>query len=179
LEKLDEVDQQMAQVQVKNEELQKQVKETAAEHRRDEAQVEAYLALQEVISALETKALAQKVTEEAKARAEEDQTLVMEIDKQKEMMEELRRMQDTITEGAKELIQEEYSKRIAAVHEDLRRERQRMWEESVLVSKEERGEPGEHPAESQLVAMNNKVYRIAQQKQEAPKPKIPTSRLKP
>jgi hypothetical protein len=46
-----------------------------------------------------------------------------------------------------------------------------MWEESLLAAKEEQGEVAVKPQESTLVAMNNKVYRLAQ-KQETPKPKL-------
>ena len=147
------------------------MRETTKEHRRDEAQIEAFLALEGVLVTREVQATEAKLHIEAQQRAEEDQSLVLSIDKQREAVEDLRKEQDSIVENTRDLIQSEYAKRIAAVHQDLRRETQRMWEESLLAAKEEQGEVGVQPQESTLVAMNNKVYRLAQ-KQEAPKPKL-------
>lgn len=151
--------------------LEGNIRETTAEHRRDEAHIEAFLALQGVLVTLEVRAAEEKLHIEAQQRAEEDQNLLISLDKQRETIEELRKEQDEIVENARDLIQSEYAKRIAAVHQDLRRETQRLWEESLLAAREEQGEVAVKPQESTLVAMNNKVYRLAQ-KQEAPKPKL-------
>lgn len=151
--------------------LRAQLQETSAEHRRDETAVEAFLALQGVIAKLERTEVEDKLKAEVQQRAEEDQNLVIAIEKQKDEMEELRKQQEAVAENARDLVQTEYAKRIAAVHEDLRRERQRLWDESLQAAREELGEPTEQPQESQLVAMNNKVYRLSQ-KPEVPKPKV-------
>ena len=171
LEKFDEVDKTTEKLREEIGHLQGKLQETNAEHRRDEAHVEAFLALQGVIATLESRAVESRVQTEAQQRAEEDQNLLISIEKQKEEIEEVKKLQDAVAENAKELIQTEYSKRISAVHEDLRRERQRLWEESLAVSKQELGDPVDQPDESKLVAMNNKVYRLSQ-KQELPKPKV-------
>lgn len=171
LEKFEEIEGTMGIFQATVSKLEGNIKETIAEHRRDEAQLEAFLALQGVLVTLEVRAAEEKLHAEAQQRAEEDQTLVISIDKQRETIEDLRKEQDSIIENARDLIQSEYAKRIAAVHQDLRRETQRMWEESLLAAREEQGEVAVKPQESTLVAMNNKVYRLAQ-KQETPKPKL-------
>jgi len=171
LEKFEEIEGTMGIFQATVSKLEGNIKETTAEHRRDEAQLEAFLALQGVLVTLEVRAAEEKLHAEAQQRAEEDQTLVISIDKQRETIEDLRKEQDAIIENARDLIQSEYAKRIAAVHQDLRRETQRLWEESLLAAKEEQGEVAVKPQESTLVAMNNKVYRLAQ-KQETPKPKL-------
>lgn len=171
LEKFEEIERSAGILQATISKLEGDLREMTGEHRRDEAQVEAFLALEGVLVTLEVQATEAKLHMEAQQRAEEDQNLVISIDKQREAVEDLRKEQDSIVENARDLIQSEYAKRIAAVHQDLRRETQRMWEESLLAAKEEQGGAAVQPPESTLVAMNNKVYRLAQ-KQEAPKPKL-------
>ena len=171
LEKFDEMDKMTGILQASISKLEGNIREMVKEHRTDEGNIEAFLALEGVIVTLEIEEVERKVRAEREQRAEEDQNIVISVDKQREDVEELRKQQDALAESTRDLIQTEYAKRIAAVHQDLRRENQRMWEESLLAAREEQGEVVQKQEDSSLVAMNNKIYRLAQ-KQETPKPKV-------
>ena len=167
---------EVGEVKQKLEVLTEEVAANKEQQAHDERVLESYIAIQNTIALVEQQAMQQVVNGtrgDMDQMQEDNQTIMEKLNKQ---LDTVKQDQEGMKKESEDMVNDTLSRKILNLQEELSGRNEDNWMKSLKLAQEHLKQDDSPqkagPPKDKLVAMNNKIYKLANEEDSEPKPRL-------